>query len=178
MHATRMAMLEKLESEPATVSQIAARMGVHPANLTRHMRILLAAGLVEVAETRDTGRNVEKYYRITASSFDVAPDADQLKAPHRVVLAFARSDLAAAIAALPDEETRTVHVQLVAARIAPEAVAEFKAELTKLAARFEAAETEGGEPYRLNLNLYPTEAPPPGSKGLRVKIKPKGKGTP
>ncbi|WP_163276923.1 hypothetical protein, partial [Klebsiella aerogenes] len=84
------------------------------------------AGLVEVAETRNTGRNVEKYYRITASSFDVAPDADQLKAPHRVVLAFARSDLAAAIAALPDEETRTVHVLLVAARIAPQAVAEFK----------------------------------------------------
>src|SRR5262249_45972522 len=88
LHNTRMQMLAVLRDGPATGAQIAERLGVHPANLTRHLRTLLDAGLIELVERRDTGRNVEKYYAAAAHSFDVAPEADALGAPHKVGLAY------------------------------------------------------------------------------------------
>ena len=105
MHRTRMSILAALGAGPATVSQIAARVGVHPANLTRHVRILEDADLIVLVEKRDTGRNLEKYYQAAAHSFDVAPDANALTAPHKIALAMARSELSAALARLPDYVT-------------------------------------------------------------------------
>lgn len=68
-HPLRMRMLELLGREAMTLSQVAAAMGVHPANLSRHMRRLLGAGLARLHHTRDTGRNLEKYYRAVARAF-------------------------------------------------------------------------------------------------------------
>ena len=125
LHRTRMSILDALRSGPATVSQIAARIGVHPANLTRHVRILEGAGLVVLVEKRDTGRNLEKYYQAAARSFDVAPDAAALKAPHKTALALARSDLSAALARLPDTSPGAVQVFSIGARLTPDRMREF-----------------------------------------------------
>ena len=89
LHRTRMQMLSALRDGPATVSAIADRLGVHPANLTRHIRKFEKAGLVSLVEKRDTGRNLEKWYASTAQTFDVAPDVHTLKSPHKTALAFA-----------------------------------------------------------------------------------------
>ena len=56
MNRTRMAILNALRDGAGTASQIAAKLGVHPANLTRHMRLLEEAGLIELVEKRDIGR--------------------------------------------------------------------------------------------------------------------------
>lgn len=159
LHRSRMWILELLRDRPATASQLAARMGVHPANLTRHLRILVDAGLVELHETRDTGRNLEKYYRVLADSFDVAPEAAHLEAPHKLAIVFARSDLSAAIARLPDELELPVLARLVAARIRRSDLPVFMGRLEKLAAEFEAGDAEEGDAYHLNLALYPGEFP-------------------
>src|SRR5215471_2715194 len=119
LHRSRMAILDVLRQGPATASQIAQRMGVHPANLTRHLRILERAGLIALVDKRDTGRNLEKYYAAVAVSFDVAPDAANLKAPHKIALAFARSDLSAALAQMPDDPSGIVKVHVLEASIAP-----------------------------------------------------------
>ena len=158
LHRTRLSILGALGDRPATVSQVAARLGVHPANLTRHVRILERAGLITLVEKRDTGRNLERYYQASAHSFDVAPDQEALTAPHKIALAMARSELSAAMARLPDRSPGAVQVFSVGARLTPRQLRAFLAALARLAARFEGANRDAGEVYRLTLALFPGEA--------------------
>lgn len=155
LHRSRIAILDALRHGPATASQIARGMGVHAANLTRHLRILERAALIALVEKRDTGRNLEKYYAAVASSFDVAPEAANIQAPHKIALDFARSDISAALAQLPDDPPGTVKVHVVEASVAPDMVAAFAAELASLAKRFAVADGRGSEAYHLALALYP-----------------------
>jgi DNA-binding transcriptional ArsR family regulator len=169
LHRTRMQMLATLRDGPATVTMIAERLGVHPANLTRHIRALEKAGLVTLVEKRDTGRNLEKWYASAAQTFDIAPDADALTAPHKTALAFARSHLSAALAHLPDDGAEAVQVLVVNARVAGKQVRVFAAELSRLAKRFEAhGDNERATQYRLVLALYPApeDNPPDPQIGL------------
>jgi DNA-binding transcriptional ArsR family regulator len=158
LHRTRMQMLQALGEGPATCTQVAERLDVHPANLTRHWRVLIEAGLVVLAEKRDTGRNLEKYYAATAKSFDVAPGADALVAPHKIALAFARSELSAALARLPDAAPGPVAVRVVEARLSPGRITAYLAAAEKLAAQFEAESSEEGEPFTLVVAMYPGDA--------------------
>lgn len=168
LHSTRMAILEALRDGPATSTHIAAKLQVHPANLTRHLRTLEEAGLIELVEKRDTGRNLEKFYEACATTFDVAPDADGLEAPHKIGIAFARSDLSAALAHLSDEDTRPVITLLSSARIAAADVSRFAAELQALVAAFTAADGKHGESYHLNVSLYPSDIEAANSQQIRL----------
>lgn len=155
MNRSRMAILDALRDGPATGSQIAAKIGVHPANLTRHLRILEDAGLITLAEKRDTGRNLEKYYAAAAWSFDVAPDASRLTAPHKLALAFARSEFSAALARLPDGTDVFAKTFVIAARLDPARLQAFSGELTRLAKEFEATDASDGEAFHLVMALFP-----------------------
>jgi DNA-binding transcriptional ArsR family regulator len=155
LHHTRMEIMQVLANGPATITQIATQMGVHPANLTRHVRILVKTGLVTLDHTRDTGRNLEKYYRPVAESFDIAPNAQDLNSPDKIALSFARSDLSAAIAQLPEKTDQSVLTLLASARINPEDLAAFCERLQSLVAEFEAADTPDGAQYHINCNIYP-----------------------
>jgi DNA-binding transcriptional ArsR family regulator len=158
LHRTRMEMLDVLRDGPRTLSQIAERLGVHPANLTRHLRTLEAAGLVALVEKRDTGRNLEKYYAAAAETFDIAVGAHELSAPEKIALAFVRSDLSAALARLPDDHPGPVMALVQASRISAAQLPEFLEALSALARRFEAADSPDGHPHHLALALYPAEA--------------------
>lgn len=158
LHRTRMAILDVLRAGPATSSQVAARLGVHPANLTRHLRVLSAVGLIVLAETRDTGRNVEKYYARTAERYVVEPDAGGLSSPHRIALSFAQSQLAAALARLPDQVELPIGTWSLAVRLTRERAGAFAEELATLAQRF-GDHDEDGDPYEVVLTLFPGEAP-------------------
>jgi DNA-binding transcriptional ArsR family regulator len=155
LNRTRMDMLRVLCGGPATMTQVARQLGVHPANLIRHIRKLQEAGLVKLVEKRDTGRNLEKYYVATASSFDVAPEADALTSPQKTALAFARSELSASLARLPDDPGSPVQVHVVGALISADQQSQFLADLQALAERFRAADHESGDPVHLVLALYP-----------------------
>lgn len=69
--ATRRALLSRLMAGPATLSQLGASFGKHPAWIRHHVMRLLEAGLVELAEVRQVRNYTEKYYRATASAFEV-----------------------------------------------------------------------------------------------------------
>ena len=155
LHRARMAILDVLRDGAATTTQIAARLGVHPANLTRHMRVLEQAGLVALVEKRDTGRNLEKYYAATARRFRVAPEPATPAAPHKIALTFARSELSAALVRLPDETTDPITAFVLQASVAPEMAKAFAEELAGVAERFFAADRDGGQAYQLVLALYP-----------------------
>ncbi len=72
-HPLRLRVLEVLgESEQElTNRELAARLGVDPGHLHFHVRMLLAAGLIELA---DGGRRREKPYRAVATHVRVAPE--------------------------------------------------------------------------------------------------------
>jgi len=160
LHRTRMAILDVLRDGPATTTQIAARLDVHPANLTRHIRVLERAGLVSLVEKRDTGRNLEKYYATTARRFRVAAETANLTAPHKIALTFARSELSAALVRLPDETTDPVTALVLRASVAPGMAKAFAEELAGLAERFAAADGGDGQAYQLVLALYPGDVDP------------------
>jgi DNA-binding transcriptional ArsR family regulator len=153
-----MAILDVLRERPATITQIAASLGVHPANLTRHIRVLEDAGLVALVEKRDTGRNLEKYYAAAARRFRIAPETATLTAPHKIALTFARSELSAALVRLPDETTDPVTALALRASVEPGMAKAFAEELAGLAERFSAADRGAGQTFQLVLALYPADA--------------------
>ena len=72
-HPLRLRVLEELgeSGEPLTNRELAARLGVDPGHLHFHVKMLLSAGLIELADG-DGGR--EKPYRAVASHVRVAPE--------------------------------------------------------------------------------------------------------
>ncbi|PKQ37574.1 MAG: hypothetical protein CVT59_06915 [Actinobacteria bacterium HGW-Actinobacteria-1] len=76
--STRRALLRRLMAAPATLSQLGTAFGKHPAWIRHHVMRLVDAGLVELSEIRQVRNYTEKYYRATASAFEVhlllAPD--------------------------------------------------------------------------------------------------------
>ena len=73
-HPLRVRVLEMLGQEgdwQLTNRELAQRLGVDPGHLHFHVRMLLKAGLIELA---DGGRGREKPYRAVAKVFRIAPE--------------------------------------------------------------------------------------------------------
>jgi len=74
-HPLRVRVLEMLGQEgdwQLTNRELAQRLGVDPGHLHFHVRMLLKAGLIELADANVRGR--EKPYRAVAKTFRVAPE--------------------------------------------------------------------------------------------------------
>lgn len=74
-HPLRVRVLEMLGQEgewQLTNRELAQRLGVDPGHLHFHVRMLLKAGLIELADENGHGR--EKPYRAVAKVFRVAPE--------------------------------------------------------------------------------------------------------
>jgi DNA-binding transcriptional ArsR family regulator len=74
-HPLRVRVLEMLGQEgewQLTNRELAQRLGVDPGHLHFHVRMLLKAGLIELADDGHRGR--EKPYRAVAKVFRVAPE--------------------------------------------------------------------------------------------------------
>ena len=54
-----------LRDGPATITQIAERLGIAKGSSNHHVKILAKAGLVAVVETRKVGGVTEQYYAMT-----------------------------------------------------------------------------------------------------------------
>ena len=154
-HPVRLKILNFLVHERLTISQAATRLKVHPANLTHHFRTLRRAGLIRLAEERDIGRVVEKYYEAVAPLFDVRPAPENAKQVGRKVMTLLRNDLSGNIERLKRDGSDSLIGLLVTARVSSARYAEFARRLAALATEFEATKDEGGTPYALNLALYP-----------------------
>lgn len=157
LNRTRMDILAELCKGPATASQLGQKLGVHPANLTVHIRKLVEAGLAELVEKRETGRNLEKYYEAAAGSFDVAPEIGAVNSPHKLALAFARSDLSAALIRLPENDPRKMFAYLAEARISDKDILRFRKEFADLVESFNSSDQSGATAYHLNISMYPGE---------------------
>jgi DNA-binding transcriptional ArsR family regulator len=153
-HPVRMKILNFLTQERLTVSQTAERLKVHPANITHHFRVLRSAGLIRLAERRDIGRVVEKYYEAVAALFDIRPPQGSVENVNQKGLSFLRDDLSAHIAFKPDDsENMMARIEL--AKIDAGKFFDFSKRLRSLLKEFEATDCEGGTKYALNISLYP-----------------------
>ena len=71
---TRHRIMAVLRFEPATITQIADRVGLAKGSSSYHVRLLERAGLVKVVRTRKVRGVIERYYAMAAQSI-VLPDA-------------------------------------------------------------------------------------------------------
>ncbi|MFN2145847.1 MAG: ArsR family transcriptional regulator, partial [Anaerolineales bacterium] len=67
--ARRLEILRLLMNQPATLTQLAQKLGQSPAWVRHHMLTLEAANLIELDEIRVTGKVTEKFYRARAGAF-------------------------------------------------------------------------------------------------------------
>ncbi|GAA4605573.1 hypothetical protein GCM10023107_72570 [Actinoplanes octamycinicus] len=65
---TRHRIMAVLRFEPATITQIAERVGLAKGSSSYHVRLLERAGLVKVVRTRKVRGVTERYYAIAAAS--------------------------------------------------------------------------------------------------------------
>jgi len=170
VHPVRMSILDMLGAERLTVTAVARRLGVHPANLTHHFKRLERLGLIRLVEKRDTGRNLEKLYRAAARSFVVRPRARGRGARGALVLSILRDGLQGAIDS-PDLDRAKVLGLLVNVRVRDGDVERFRRRLETLAAEFDGAGHEDGSPFQMSLALYPGESGGDASARTRVRIR-------
>jgi DNA-binding transcriptional ArsR family regulator len=71
-HPLRQRLLFTLGHRPATISQLAARLGSGKGNVAHHLKVLRTAGLVHVTETRKVRGGTEQYYQRVAERMAVA----------------------------------------------------------------------------------------------------------
>jgi DNA-binding transcriptional ArsR family regulator len=158
VNPTRMSILSMLVQEKNSVSGIARQLGVHPANLTHHFKLLEKVGLIELVEKRETGKNLEKLYRATAYHFTVQA-SDQPTDQQVLALSILRDNLTAALQSRKSQaDERPVLGALKTVRLKPEDIEKFAQKLIEIANEFEAHAAETGDVYSLNVSLYPTEA--------------------
>lgn len=154
LHPTRMKILGSVARNPKTISAVAREFGEHPANLTHHFRRLLSVGLIRLVEQRSVGRNIEKLYLATASSFEVRPERRALRGARSRVLRILQEDLHTGIVQL-EEESLPVIGLISNTRLDKARFDEFTTRLKDLISDYEKSESSEGHTYSLNLSLYP-----------------------
>ncbi|MFK0019124.1 ArsR/SmtB family transcription factor [Streptomyces sp. NPDC090798] len=123
-------ILRVLRDQPATITQVAARLGIAKGSASYHMRLLEKAGMVAVVRTRKVRGVTERYYERTSSGIRL-PEPEQ-GAPN-VVMRHALADLEAA----PSGPPRLVRMHQ--ARLSKDRFAEFTARLQALVEEIAAA---------------------------------------
>jgi DNA-binding transcriptional ArsR family regulator len=151
VHPVRIKIVKMLSAKKQTVSGVAKKLGVHPANITHHFKLLEKHGLIKIVERRDIGRNIEKYYRAAAYQFIVKPDKKLNKSA--LALSVLRNDLATAIETVNEE--KKVLALLCTAKILQKDVDFFISEMRKLINIFSDKKHDEGVQYILNMSLYP-----------------------
>ena len=170
VHPTRMTILELLGSEKRSVSGVARFLGVHPAKITHHFKLLEKTGLIQLVEKRDTGRNLEKYYRAVAYHFLVGPAGEPLADKRALALSILRDNLTAAIRTLPrPDDERAVLGLLSTLRLTPADFAELQVRLETLLGEFSARQPDAGALYSLNVSCYPSETDQPPTQAVVLR---------
>ncbi|MFJ5231942.1 ArsR/SmtB family transcription factor [Kitasatospora sp. NPDC088391] len=126
---TRHRIMAVLRFEPATITQIAARVGLAKGSSSYHVRLLERAGLVKVVRTQKVRGVTERYYAMAARSI-VLPDPTD--GGPDVVMRHAVADLEAS----PADAER--HVLMAHLRLTDQQFTELGARLKALADEYRA----------------------------------------
>jgi DNA-binding transcriptional ArsR family regulator len=116
-------VLRVLRDGPATVTQIAERLGIAKGSSHYHVKVLAKAGLIHVVETRKVRGVVEQYYGMVAKAIAL-PDPGPGEPEH--LMRHALADLESA----PANDQKTVRLKH--ARLSPAAFDAFEERLHAL----------------------------------------------
>jgi DNA-binding transcriptional ArsR family regulator len=169
VNPTRMTILSYLSQEKDSVSGIARRLNVHPANLTHHFKLLEKVGLIQLVEKRETGKNLEKLYRASAYHYTVQVEG-KIANKKLLALSILRDNLTAALHRLDRKQgDQNVLAILKTVRLDPKDVTRFQQKLMTLSEEFEKRSFENGLAYSLNASLYPTEVGDLGRQEITIR---------
>lgn len=157
VHPTRIAILRMLATRKRTVSNVAKELGVHPANITHHFKLLEKVGLIQLVEKRDIGKNIEKYYRSVARNFVVSFDKPGKSSKKALALSILRNDLSTAISTVRKDDKHEVIAVIKIARILPRDVKLLQKKIMKLIREFTQYDSVKGTAYTMNISVYPNE---------------------
>ena len=168
---TRSRLLAELAAEPASASEVAARIGLSRQKVNYHLRALEDHGLIELAEVEAHGGNPERRMRATAARFVVSPAAidadgdrpervaDRLSAGYLVAVGGRLVSEVAQLAAVVETDGRRLPTLAIDTEIgfasAEDRAAfadELTAAVTELAARYHHAD---GRRHRLVVAAHP-----------------------
>ena len=99
----RLSILRDLMRTPATLSQLGVKRGKHPAWVRHHVKVLEAAGLISLVETRTVRNYTEKYYAAAAPAF-LVERVLRVEGADAPVVVFASHDFAMGLLASGAEE--------------------------------------------------------------------------
>jgi predicted transcriptional regulator len=152
MHPVRSKITGLLTSTPMTITQVARKLEVPPANLTHHFKKLENAKIIKLHEERDIGRVVERYFIATAIDFIVDQETDDANSK---VLNFLKNDLSKNISQLKNDDSEELIGLIKRSKINKKSFSKFSKKLLNLIDEFSELSEEDGETYALNLSLYP-----------------------
>ncbi len=159
----RVAILRMLAEEALTVKQMADRMGLVPASVHYHVKVLERSGLVALVEIREKSGILEKYYRAIAREFQVDPSLGGAPEAPGLALDTLIRDMRSSVSHLQQvgEADPLINVQLVNVNLSREAAERFVSRLCELATEFRAAEQpDAPGAYSLALAIYPSALRP------------------
>ncbi|MEU8694701.1 helix-turn-helix domain-containing protein [Streptomyces sp. NPDC048665] len=116
-------ILRVLRDGPATITQVAERLGIAKGSSNHHIKVLAKAGLVHVVETRKIGGVTEQYYAMTGKTIEL-PETGA--GQHEVLMRHALTDIESA----PPSDQKNVFLKH--ARLSPQAWDQFNERLTAL----------------------------------------------
>jgi DNA-binding transcriptional ArsR family regulator len=149
-HPLRVRVLQTLgegEDEALTNRELAERLGVDPGHLHFHVRTLLRAGLIELADGKGEGR--EKPYRAVARTVRVDNDLLAAGAAGDIQAAMLEEVQRGFMTFAPQGRYRSVQVT---ARVTQEKAVEL---MTDLAARVRENEDSANEPIVITAAVHP-----------------------
>lgn len=157
VHPTRITILRMLATKKMTISNVAKRLKVHPANITHHFKLLEKVGLIILVEKRDIGQNIEKYYRSIARNFVVNFDKTGKISKKVLALSILRDDLSSGISTIRREEKQEIIALIKAAKILPSDLKPLQKKIMKLIKEFAQLHSAKGMAYTMNISVYPNE---------------------
>lgn len=180
LHPLRRELLARL-SEPASAAEVARDLGLARQKVNYHLRLLEAAGLVELVEERTVGNCTERVMRSKARAFvlapgalgDLAPDPDTIRdrfssAYLTAVASRAVQELGelASAAEAADKKLPTLCIETEVRFASPAAQHAFARELAsavrEIAARHHDDRAPEGRRFRFFVGGYPARTTPHG----------------
>jgi DNA-binding transcriptional ArsR family regulator len=170
----RYQILEVLLQKPQNVKEVAEKLGLAPSKLYYHFNMLEKFQFIEVAETRQVGNLLEKYYRAAANFLSIDPgllsfSTDEGKENVQSVMTAAidatREDLVRSLQARSfqltqgaAEQPRSVTISRNLANLKDEKFDEFHQRLEALIEEFSEADSKdvNDQIFALTVALYPS----------------------
>jgi DNA-binding transcriptional ArsR family regulator len=163
-----MTILKKLAAKKRTVSSIAREIGVHPANITHHFKLLEKTGLLVLVEQKDTGKNIEKFYRAIAYDFLVKTDDEKLN-KKSLSLSILKNNLESAIIKTNQDETEEILALLRTVMLSSDDFQRLKKKLEKMVKEMKNNKSKTAKSYSINISIYPDDGLPGLDKEVTIK---------